>query len=191
MCIGEKFLKLCNPSEDSRRTVTKESHMDTICNYIIQNQLSGNCILHRRGFEVNIHLFKKSFGYRHLILSTIDYMKEVIQKSFVDYNKIKGISGANIGIPLNIVGIGEKDTTFFMINPHIVSESRKTKIVKSNCGSIRLQEKIEVKRYEWIKVEYYDTDGGKRRDKFDGAFGFTLQHEIDHNLGILITDKTK
>lgn len=172
---------------------------NNICDHIVQDQWSDNDVLHRRGFDVNIHLFRTSAGYKGLISSIIEHMWKLTLEDFSDYGAVKGISGANIGIPLNIVGIrvtkeAEKICSshgafFFTINPHIVSRSKETKIVKSNCGSIRLQKAIEVKRYKWIEVEYYDPDGEKRRDKFDGAFGSTLQHEIDHNLGILITDK--
>lgn len=173
-----------------------------IDDHIVQDRWLDSGILHRKGFDVNMYLFRTSGGYKSLILSIIEHMHDLTMEDFSNYGAVKGISGANIGIPLNIVGIritkeaekvcdGEEDTIFFMINPRIVSKSEETGVVKSNCGSIRLQEKIEVERYEWIKVEYYDTNGERKEDKFDGAFGSTLQHEIDHNLGILITDRTK
>jgi len=134
-------------------------------------------------------------------MDIIKYMGKLSKCDFLDYSKLQGISGANLGIPFNIVGVRAtakaiKDglsaiegTLFFLINPKVVEESKETYIVMSNCGSIRLPKKIKVERHEWVKVGYYDLTGAPKEDVFKGAFGSTLQHEIEHNLGILITDK--
>lgn len=180
--------------------------MDTgsICRYLIQARMSGEIdtdILHRKGFDVNMRLFRKSSKYRSIILEITRYMSEVMGGSYGDYDELQGISGANIGIPLNIVGIRAtkslqeegivalKDNLWFMINPKIVSKSVETKVIETNCGSIRLPTKIKVRRHKWVEVEYQDLSGKKVKVKLDGAMSCTLQHEVDHNLGVLITDK--
>lgn len=174
---------------------------ETICNHIVQNGSKEDEVLHKKGFDVNMNLFKTSPRYKGIISFIINHMWDLLRINFPDYGKIRGISGANVGVPFNIVAIkvtegaekscgGKKEgSTFFMINPRITSKSRETKTVRSNCGSIRLPKKIGVKRHEWIRVVYYDTMGKRRIGKFDGSFGSTIQHEIDHNLGVLITDK--
>lgn len=173
---------------------------NSICDHIVQEQWSENDILHLKCFDVNMNLFRTSRGYKKLISSIIEHMHDVITTKFSDYSTIVGISGANVGIPLNIVGASvtkkvedvcnsREDEIFFMINPRIVSKSKETRVVESNCGSLRLKKKVKVKRYKRIEVTYYDTEGKWRQSKFDGAFGSTIQHEIDHNLGILITNR--
>jgi len=76
-----------------------------------------------------------------------------------------------------------------MINPKIVEKSTRTKVLKSNCGSIRLEKSIKVIRPEWIRIEFHNMNLIKETHKIDGYLGFTIQHEVEHNLGILITDK--
>ena len=75
-----------------------------------------------------------------------------------------------------------------MLNPRIVSYSPEQHEVKSNCGSLTLKEPVVVERYDWIYVDWMDQDGEDRRKRFSGKLATTLQHEIEHNSGILITD---
>lgn len=174
----------------------------TIRNHVVQNETKYDAILHRKGFDVNMFLFKTSKGYKKIIQSIVDHMWDLLRVSFDDYGEIRGISGANVGVPLNIIGIvvtkeaeevckKKEGGSLFMINPRITKKSKKLMTVKSNCGSLNLPEKIEVERHEWVEVEYFDTHGNLKKNKFTGAFGSTVQHEIDHNLGVLITDKQK
>jgi peptide deformylase len=77
-----------------------------------------------------------------------------------------------------------------MINPKIIKASEKMISTKSNCGSIKYREKITVKRHASIEVRYYDLEGNHWDETFTGKNGgFTIQHEIDHNNGIMITDR--
>jgi peptide deformylase len=60
----------------------------------------------------------------------------------------------------------------------------------SNCGSIRLEKPIKVGRYAEIEVEWYDEEGKFHKEWRNIETGsLTIQHEIDHNLGILITER--
>lgn len=119
-------------------------------------------------------------------------MKSVITQEYDNYPKLSGLSGANIGIPFNIIALFKNDEVVFMINPSIVKMSKQTRIVKSNCGSLNLKEKICVPRREWIDVSYYDIFGRHNQERFTIANGgATIQHEIDHNRGILIIDVNK
>lgn len=109
-----------------------------------------------------------------------------------DYQKLLGLSGANIGIPFNIISIYKNGEITHMINPSITKMSKQTRVVQSNCGSLNLPEKCSVTRREWVEVSYYDTEGKHHEKKFTIADGgSTIQHEIAHNRGILITDGTK
>jgi len=119
-------------------------------------------------------------------------MKLVMTQEYENYPKLAGLSGANIGIPFNIITLLKNDEIVYMINPSIIKMSRRTRIVNSNCGSLNLKEKISVSRREWIDVSYYDVFGRHNQERFTIAEGgATIQHEIAHNRGILITDENK
>jgi len=159
-------------------------------------------------FPVIMHLFNSSGVYKKLILDSLDYMMEVTTKKFKDYPEVKGISGANVGIPFNLVvmkvcKIGDmvpedldgttiryKDYHFLhMINPKIDDHSTKVFNPFTNCGSLRLEKQILIERYNWVQVLFYDREGKKCRKFINRPISGTAQHEIDHNNGVLITDR--
>lgn len=115
---------------------------------------------------------------------------------YEDYSDPYGMSGANCGIPWNIIAVvkhrreGELATAQLMLNPKIIAHSEEQTEAYSNCGSIRLKKNIWIKRWNWVRVGWYDLKGEYQEAFFrqeDG--GFTIQHEIEHNQGVLITDK--
>jgi len=177
-----------------------------ITDYIVQDRMSGEFstdILHRKVFNVNIRLMGTSPGYFKIVMETIQYMRDVLRQDYSNYSTVRGISGANVGIPFNIIGIrlrakpkppgfllidGFNGTTF-MINPQIVERSEATRECTSNCGSVRLKSSIKVLRNKWVRVEYYNMNLIKETHKFEGFLGYTIQHEVEHNQGVLVTDK--
>jgi peptide deformylase len=145
-------------------------------------------------FQVNMRLYNTLDGYRKVVSAAINHMKSIMKNDkFVDYPELAGISGANVGIPWNIVVVrttGRKSDMLTMINPVVCSVSRKKITVHSNCGSLNLPKAIPVERREWVEVSYFDENGKKQMSKFSSPavrVG-TIQHEIDHNRGVLITD---
>jgi peptide deformylase len=103
-----------------------------------------------------------------------------------------GISCANLGMAYNIIGFGtEGNRKRFLINPEIIdAEKIELTTTKSNCGSLHLKEKIPVNRPKWVTVRFYDINGELHEETFTGKTGgYTVQHEIDHCNGILITDR--
>ena len=102
------------------------------------------------------------------------------------YTKPKGWSGANAGIPFNIIATHKLGV---LINPKVWNK-REPIIVNSNCGSLTLQNSIEVTRYKYIDLLYNDVTNGDRQQllNYCGDDVFTIQHEVEHNLGILISD---
>lgn len=146
-------------------------------------------------FEVNMRLFHSSPRYRNLVQHSCDVIKQYVRAIYKDYKKPHGMSGANAGIPWNIVAIlinrgADDEYALCMINPQIV-ETEGSAVRRSNCGSIRLPEPISVRRYAQIQVKYYDTEGSLVTEYFEGLVAATVQHEIDHNKGILITDRAE
>ena len=173
-----------------------------IAQYLAQSQTDLD-ILHRRSFDVNMRLYKSNTEYQATIRKIIKFMGKMVCTEFDDYAELKGMSGANIGIPLNIIAIKvenekglpkkvssiEFPEVFFFLNPKIIEHSKKTTIVKSNCGSINLSSLVKVARHDWIDLEAYNLVGEKNLERYGKPLSFTIQHEIDHNAGVLITDK--
>jgi peptide deformylase len=150
--------------------------------------------LRKKAFPVNMRLFRSNKTYNKLIHSCAYMVSTACLEEYSDYKKPHGMSGANLAIPFNIIGVvknrGSKDEHIeIMLNPEIVGHSIATTKVKSNCGSIRLEKMIEVERYNEIHVRWYNLNGDPKFKSFNKlGGGFTIQHEIDHNNGVLITD---
>lgn len=161
--------------------MTKPLHSD-YCTHIKNEE--DKDILTRKLFDVNMRLYKTSEPYRNIVQQCAEYLLWWVETEKEGYKKPHGVSGANAGIPFNIVAIpGE-----VMLNPKITYESGEDgrKKSMSNCGSLTLEEPIEIWRYEYVDVEYFRLDGTSATKS---GYLPTLQHEIDHNNGILITDR--
>lgn len=167
---------------------------ESITKYMVQDHMDGEgekSYLHRQLFNVNMRLYAINTAYYMFINNIISYMKVLFRLSYTDYEALKGVSGANIGIPFNIVVVADEDDEAFitMINPEIISYGDKKKSRKSNCGSLRLDKPIMVERYDKIEVKYYDELGSGVATTFTGKLASTIAHEIDHNNGITIEDR--
>jgi peptide deformylase len=147
-------------------------------------------------FDVNMRLFNSSNKYKALVLDACEYIGFLCLTKAEGYKLPHGFSGANAGIPWNIIAIarnrGEKTAyAQVMTNPKIINASEEMIESESNCGSIRLKEPITIKRHAWVDITWYsarDFAFCKARFYRENG-GLTIQHEIDHNLGILITDR--
>lgn len=150
--------------------------------------------LKTKHFPVNMRLFKTSPQYKAIIKSMCNYIKFCLTEK-EGYKKPHGMSSANIGMSFNIIGITmnrntNKEYYKVMINPEIIKKLGSKITAYSNCGSLTLDEPIEVTRNSDILVGYFDEDGEYHEEHFSRKNGsLTIQHEIDHNLGILITDR--
>lgn len=148
-------------------------------------------------YDVNMRLFGSSRTYRQIVQGCCHYLRKLALTEMAGYKLPHGMSGANIGIPFNIIGVvknrGRYDADCrIMINPKIINYSQETVETLSNCGSIRLPDSIPITRSTKIGVEFFDIDGKCFIETFGrGEGAFTIQHEVDHNNGILITDRNK
>ncbi len=146
-------------------------------------------------FDVNMRLFRSSDRYHALIMAACAHIRWCTLTKADGYKLPHGFSGANAGIPWNIIGIARQRgqanaLAEIMINPKIISQSKEMIESQSNCGSIRLPEPITVRRHAWVVVEWYNEMGIRSHQRFTRENGgLTIQHEVDHNLGILITDR--
>lgn len=146
-------------------------------------------------FPVNMRLFKTSKEYKKIILDQCDYLANLVLTKMDGYKKPHGMSSANAGLSFNIIAICENRNLWnedakIMINPKILKEFGELEECLTNCGSLTLNKPIKIKRYPNITIEYYNLRGDYCKDNYTRNNGsLTIQHEIDHNLGILITDR--
>lgn len=147
-------------------------------------------VLTRRLFDVNMRLFETSPEYRKIVLEVCKYIRLCSETEKAGYKKPHGWSGANAGIPFNIIGVNRNGVCDIMINPKILKSYGEKIKSQSNCGSLTLEKSIEIERDEFVEIEYFTVSGAKiKKHVGRGEAGFTIQHEVEHNLGILIPDK--
>lgn len=163
------------------------NHID-YCTHI-RNQEDKD-ILTRPLFDVNMRLFNNNKEYRNIIINICDYLAFCSSVEKDGYKKPHGWSGANAGIPFNIIAVNRGGFANIMINPKILKSYGKKIESESNCGSLTLENSIKILRDEFIDIEYYTIAGNKKIERKigRGQGGFTIIHEIQHNMGILITD---
>ena len=74
------------------------------------------------------------------------------------------------------------------INPQIdLTNNKSTKIDEEGCLSIPGL-MVERKRFDEIKVRYYDANGKKKKKRLSGFLSKLFQHELDHLNGMLMID---
>jgi peptide deformylase len=168
-------------------------HVNNYLTYI--KNVGDICYLRTPLLGVNMRLFGVNAAYRELVRACCSYLRAVALTDLEGYGRPYGISGANLGIPFNIIGVVHhrglsSATCEVLINPEILEYTGPLEYASSNCGSLRLPESIEVLRYANVRVRYYNEAGTLLESTFgrDGG-SYTIQHEVDHNLGILITDQ--
>ena len=171
-----------------------KNHLDYITHI---NNPEDQVYLKTCHFPVNIRLFHSSEDYKKIILDQCKYIKKLCLEEKEGYKKPHGMSSANAGLSFNIIGVTmnrnfRSEYCKILINPKILKYCGETIETSSNCGSLTLANPIKVLRSESVIVDYYDIDGINHIEEFNrDRGGFTIQHEIDHNNGILITDRIK
>lgn len=143
-------------------------------------------------FNINMRLFQCSPFYRQIVMDCVQYMESHLNMNFDDYHNHRGISGAELGLPWNIIAYKTGMKKKFCLNPRIIRKSEDGVFSETSCGALmKLDRKVKVFRSSTIDLEYYDLKGQKIIEKNIGRHegGFTIQHEIDHNCGISILDR--
>ena len=148
----------------------------------VYKYLADRDILTRKLFDVNLRLYKSSKQYRGIVRDCAAYILWCAQTEKEGYKKPHGYSGANAGIPFNIIATPEE----VMLNPKIIVASEEMVESLSNCGSLCLDNPIPIHRHTRITFTYYDLDLVLHQTT--GRY-LTIQHEIDHNNGVLIWDR--
>lgn len=95
-----------------------------------------------------------------------------------------GMAANMIGILKQIIAIHDEDNYLVMVNPIILKTSPRYYEAEEGCLCHRGVKKV--KRYESIKVQYYNDKFKMKIKTFKGFSAQIIQHEIDHCKGILI-----
>ena len=127
-----------------------------------------------------------------------DYKKDIeLIKEYCLKTELYALASVQIGIPKRIVFL--KNTTLdvgidnldyseskVLINPVIISRRGVTKYWEG-CYSCLDYIGLVRRPYKMV-VEYYDINGVKQKEKFEGFEATVLSHELDHLDGILHMD---
>jgi peptide deformylase len=108
------------------------------------------------------------------------------------FNRAVGLAAQQCGVNASMIylklDLPPKD--LLLLNPTIIQRSSesKMKVWTEYCLVLPPTFRATLLRDLWIVVEYYDVDGHKIIRRFDGEAARALQHEMDHDRGILTLD---
>lgn len=126
----------------------------------------------------------------------LGYIKEL--KKFCRNNKVYALAPVQIGITKRIIYLrnttedmnkntnSNYDEEIVLINPTIISSKGNTRFLE-RCASC-LDYVGVVNRPYMVEVEYFDINGVKHREIFEGFKATVFSHEYDHLDGILHID---
>ena len=103
-----------------------------------------------------------------------------------------GLAAVQVGILKRLIVIDiskdkEKKNPLFLINPEIISLSKKTSVYEEGCLSLP-GHFAEIERPKECQIKYIDYNGKKKELKADGLLATCIQHEVDHLNGVLFID---
>ena len=126
---------------------------------------------------------------KKIALPLLNTLKEMIKltKTFKNPEGV-GLASTQIGLDESFFVAKDSKQFIKVINPIILSTSKKTKTYFEGCLSIPNMWG-EVKRYTNLKVKYLDEQGKTISQSLKGVLAWIFQHEIDHLNGILFSDK--
>ncbi|WP_413700859.1 peptide deformylase [Psychromonas sp. KJ10-10] len=100
-----------------------------------------------------------------------------------------GLATTQVNVHLRVVVIDtsdSRDQAFALINPEIIEQSGEEES-QEGCLSVP-DTQADVKRNEFVTVQYLDVDGNQQVLKADGLLAVCIQHELDHLKGKLFID---
>lgn len=116
--------------------------------------------------------------------SDLYVLTDLIDTLSFNREKCVGMAANMIGYSVRIlVFINELEKIDYMINPIII---KKEDEYEASEGCLSLDGVRKTKRYDKVKVSYYNDKFQKRIKVFKGFVAEIIQHEIDHFDGIII-----
>lgn len=74
-----------------------------------------------------------------------------------------------------------------MVNPEVLKK-KWLFLSTENCYSLKGKGRYLLKRYFWLKIKYQDLNGHSHQEVSIGPRAYTMQQELDHINGVLISD---
>ena len=99
-----------------------------------------------------------------------------------------GLSANQVGQPYRVFVMRTGEEPFAVFTPRIVDMSDKELTMKEGCLSFPLLY-LNIKRPDSIRIRFQDETGETRTEKFIGMTARIAQHEFDHMLGKVYTQK--
>ena len=99
-----------------------------------------------------------------------------------------GLSANQVGQPYRVFVMRTGEKPYAVFNPRIVDVSNKELTMKEGCLSFPLLY-LNVKRPDSVRIRFQDESGETRTEKFIGMTARIAQHEFDHMLGKVYTQK--
>ena len=103
-----------------------------------------------------------------------------------------GLAAVQVGILKRIIVIDiskdkEKKNPLFLINPKIISRSKKTSVYEEGCLSLP-GHFAEIERPAECQIKFVDYNGKEKELTANGLLATCIQHEVDHLNGVLFID---
>ncbi len=131
-------------------------------------------------------------------LNIVDEMKSIsgaFQHNVKNKTIMVGLAAPQIGYSIQLVFVdvsasskrdGKYGNNLFMVNPKIISKSKKINRGREGCYSCK-GESFDydgiVSRHSEVKVKYTNLEGDEIIESFNGFTSVIIQHEVDHLLG--------
>lgn len=134
----------------------------------------------------------KAFDIDNINLNAVTKLYDKMKEVMVD-NKGIGLAAPQIGESVRAIIIRSEcgEHGRFLINPEIISKSKKTDTKIERCLSYP-DLKAAVKRHKEVTIQYYCIFDYKiKKTHFKDLQARCVQHEIDHLNGITLTDYRK
>lgn len=139
----------------------------------------------------------KDLGQLHEVAEPVESSKEaknikakLLANMLLLGNKARGLSAIQIGYNKQACVIKVNNKNKFLIAPQIIEHSEEQDYGAEKCLSIP-DRRICVSRYRCVNVQYKNEKLEDCEIVLYADDARTIQHEIDHLNGILITDREK
>ena len=134
----------------------------------------GDDVLRKKCFEVT--------NFDEKLCQLLDDMKDTVRKE-----DGAGLAAPQVGILRRAVVVDVDEGFFELVNPVIV-QAKGEQTGLEGCLSVRGKRGV-VTRPDYVKVEYSDRKGKRKKLVARGFFARAVCHELDHLDGILYTDR--
>jgi peptide deformylase len=100
-----------------------------------------------------------------------------------------GLAAQQCGLDARILYL-EQPRQSVLVNPHIIRRSPETqgRVWNERCLVLPPTFIATVVRDDWVDVQYHTWEGRPRQIRLQGEASRCIQHELDHDRGILVTD---